>query len=187
METSAPSLLFSVEDFLRHEADGPVRHEYIGGRVHAMAGTSEAHNLISVNLVSAFHAQLRGGPCKAYMADFKVRLEINREDIFYYPDVMVACQRVGVEQYYLRYPTLLVEVLSPSTENIDRREKLLNYPQISTVEEYVLIAQDTREVTIHRRAEDWAPCLHTAQDSLAEFRSITFSLPLARIYEGVLG
>ena len=69
------------------------------------------------------------------MADFKVRLEINREDIFYYPDVMVACQLVGVEQYYLRYPTLLVEVLSPSTENIDRREKLLNYPQISTVEE----------------------------------------------------
>lgn len=121
------------------------------------------------------------------MADFKVRLEINREDIFYYPDVMVACQRVGVEHDYLRYPTLLVEVLSPSTENIDRREKLLNYPQISTVEEYVLVAQETREVTIHRRAEDWAPRLLTAPADVAEFRSIKLSLPLARIYEGVLG
>jgi Uma2 family endonuclease len=185
METSVPLLLFSVEDYLRHETDGAVRHEYIGGRIHAMAGTSEAHNLIAGNVFASFHAHLRGGPCKAYMADFKVRLEINREDIFYYPDVMVACQRVGVEQYYLRYPTLLVEVLSPSTENIDRREKLLNYPQISTLEEYVLIAQDQREVTIHRRAEDWAPRLVTAPDGAAEFRSITLTLPLARIYEGV--
>ena len=186
METSAPTLFISVEDYLRHEADGTIRHEYVMSRIHAMAGTREAHNLISVNLVSAFHVHLRGGPCKAYMADFKVRLEINREDIFYYPDVMVACQRVGVEQYYLRYPTLLVEVLSPSTENIDRREKLLNYPQISTVEDYVLIAQDTREVTIHRRAEDWAPRLLTAPADVAEFPSIKLSLPLARIYEGAL-
>lgn len=185
MESVAPTLIVSVEDYLRHEADGPVRHEYIGGRIHAMAGASEAHNLISVNLASAFHAHLRGGPCKAYMADFKVRLEINREDIFYYPDVMVACQRVGVEQYYLRYPTLLVEVLSPSTEAIDRREKLLNYPQISTVDEYVLVAQETREVTIHRRAEDWQPRLVTTPEAQVEFRSIKLSLPLARIYEGV--
>ena len=187
METSAPTLLLSVEDYLRHESDGAIRHEYIGGRVHAMAGTSEAHNTISVNLVSAFHAHLRGGPCKAYMADFKVRVEINREDIFYYPDVMVACQRTGVEQYYLRYPTLLVEVLSPSTENIDRREKLLNYPQIPTVEEYVLVSQETREVTIHRRAEDWTPRLLTSPDAVAEFRSIKLSLPLRQIYEGAIG
>jgi Uma2 family endonuclease len=186
MENSAPALQLSVEDYLRHETDGAVRHEYIGGRIRAMAGTSEGHNLIAINLVSAFHTHLRGGPCKAYMSDFKVRLEIDREDIFYYPDLMVACQRVGVEQYYLRYPTLLVEVLSPSTENIDRREKLLNYRQISTVEEYVLIAQDTREVTVHRRAEGWAPRLITAPDDTVEFRSIQLSLPLARIYEGVL-
>jgi Uma2 family endonuclease len=185
MESSAPTLLVSVEDYLRHEADGSVRHEYIGGRIHAMAGTSEHHNLISGNVFASFHAHLRGGPCKAYMADFKVRLEINREDIFYYPDVMVACQRVGVEQYYLRYPTLIVEVLSPSTESIDRREKLLNYPQISTLEEYVLIAQDTREITIHRRAEDWVPHLFNTPESLVEFRSIKLSLPLTRIYEGV--
>ncbi|MSU47994.1 MAG: Uma2 family endonuclease [Opitutus sp.] len=187
METSVPTLLCTVEDYLRHEADGAVRHEFIGGRIHAMAGTSEAHNLISGNVFASFHSHLRGGPCKAYMADFKVRLEINREDIFYYPDVMVACQRVGVEQYFLRYPTLLVEVLSPSTENIDRREKLLNYPQISTVEEYVLIAQDSREVTVHRRAEHWEPRVFTALEAAVEFRSIKLSLPLARIYEGVLG
>lgn len=186
MASTVVPLIVSVEDYLRHETDGVVRHEYIGGRIRAMAGTSERHNLISVNLVSAFHAHLRSGPCKAYMADFKVRLEINREDIFYYPDVMVACQRVGVEQYYLRYPALIVEVLSPSTEAIDRREKLLNYPQISTLDEYVLVAQDTREVTTHRRFEGWRPQLLSAAEAVVEFRSIKHSLPLAQIYEGVL-
>lgn len=186
MERSAPPLLVSLEDYLRLEADGSARHEYIGGRIHAMAGGSEQHNLISGNLLAAFHAHLRGGPCKAYMADFKVRLQINREDIFYYPDVMVGCRRDGVEQYYLRNPTLIIEVLSPSTEAIDRREKLLNYPQISSLEEYAIIAQDTREVTLHRRAESWSPQLLTSADAVVEFRSIELSLPLARIYEGVL-
>ncbi|MBI4625361.1 MAG: Uma2 family endonuclease [Verrucomicrobia bacterium] len=120
------------------------------------------------------------------MADFKVRLEINREDTLYYPDVMVACVRDGVEKYYLRYPKLIVEVLSESTEAIDRREKLLNYPTISTLAEYVLIAQDTREMTLHRREEQWRPVLLTMPDAPVEFRSIKLILPLAQIYEGVL-
>ncbi|MEO5957516.1 MAG: Uma2 family endonuclease [Opitutaceae bacterium] len=185
METVATPLYFSVEDYLKLEADGQVRHEFIGGRVHAMAGASERHNLIAMNVSNAFFNHLRGGPCKAYMADFKVRLEINREDIFYYPDVMVACMREGVEKYFLRYPKAIVEVLSPSTEAIDRREKLLNYAQIASVMEYAIVAQDTREVTLHRRDEQWRPVLLTAPESPVEFRSLKLTLPLAQIYEGV--
>jgi Uma2 family endonuclease len=98
---------------------------------------------------------------------------------------MVACVRDGVEKYYLRYPKIIVEVLSESTEAIDRREKLLNYPTISTLAEYVLIAQDTREVTVHRREEQWRPVLLTLPEALVEFRSIKLTLPLAQIYEGV--
>jgi len=183
--STATSPRLPVEDYLRYETDGQVRHEYVGGVVHAMAGTSERHNLISLTLASLFRAHVRNGPYRAYMADFKVRLEINREDIFYYPDVMVACQRVGVEQYYLRYPTLVVEVLSPSTEAIDRREKLINYPQIPTLEEYAIVSQDTREVTVHRRAEGWVPHMLNAADAVAEFRSIKLTVPLAQIYEGL--
>jgi Uma2 family endonuclease len=179
-------LLLSVDEYLRHETDGPVRHEYIGGRIHAMAGTSEEHNLIAVNLVRLFSTHLRGGPCRTYMADFKVRLEVNREDILYYPDVMVACVRDGVEKYYLRYPKLIVEVLSPSTEAIDWREKLLNCPQIPTVTEYVLVSQERREVTLHRRDEQWRSVVVTAGEAPVEFRSIKLSVPLAQIYEGVL-
>ena len=185
METAAHPLHLSVEDYLKFETDGQVRHEYIGGRVHAMAGASERHNLIAGNVFNALFNHLRGGPCRTYMADFKVRLEINREDILYYPDVMVACVRDGVEKYYLRYPKLMVEVLSESTEAVDRREKLLNYPTIPTLAEYVLIAQDIREVTLHRREEQWRPVLLTGQDALLEFRSLKLTLPFAQLYEGV--
>ncbi len=175
----------SIAEYLAAEERGSVRHEYINGVLHAMAGASERNNLIAVNVVSALHAHLRGGPCKAYMADFKVRLEINREDIFYYPDVMVACQRVGVERNFLRYPTLIVEVLSPTTEAIDRREKLLNYAQIPTMEEYALISQDTHEVTLHHRADNWMPRYLSGLESTANFRSVKLDLPLSSIYEGV--
>ena len=186
METAAHPLHLSVEDYLKFEADGQVRHEFIGGRIHAMAGTSERHNLIAMNIGNAFFNHLRGGPCKTYMADFKVRLELNREDILYYPDVMVACVRDGVEKYYLRYPKLIVEILSESTEAIDRREKLLNYPTIPTLAEYILIAQDAPEITLHRRETQWRPTVLTAKDAVVEFPSLKLSLPLAQIYDGVL-
>ena len=150
-----------------------------------MAGASEQHNLISGNIHAAFHGHLRGGPCRAYIADFKVRLEINREDIFYYPDVMVSCVRDGLEKYYLRNARLLVEVLSDSTEVIDRREKLINYPQIPTLEEYVLVAQDKPEVTLLHRSEGWKPVVVSSLEGAVEFRSIKLSMTLTEIYERV--
>jgi len=185
VEPIANPALMSVKDYLRSEASGNLRHEFIGGRIHAMAGGSERHNLIAGNVFAALHGHLQGGPCRAYMADFKVRLEINREEIFYYPDVMVNCQRVGVEEFYLRFPCLIVEVLSPSTEMIDRREKLLNYPQINTLDEYVLVAQDTMEVTIHRREQRWAPEILTNREAVADFQSIKLSMQLSLIYSGL--
>jgi Uma2 family endonuclease len=185
METAALPLHLSVEDYLKFEADAPVRHEFIGGRIHAMSGTSIRHNAIAGNLVGALFSHLRGGPCRAYFNDVKVRLEINGEDIFYYPDVMVACEHEGLEKHFLCHPKLIVEILSPSTEAIDRREKLLNYPLIPSLEEFAIVAQDTREVTLHRRDDHWRPVLLTVPDAPVEFRSIKLTVPLAQIYEGV--
>jgi Uma2 family endonuclease len=185
MESAATPLFLAVEDYLRAEAGSQVRHEYIGGRVHAMSGTSMRHNVIALNLAAIFRAHLRGGPCQTFMNDVKVRLAVNREDIFYYPDVMVACGEVQLESHYLRDPTLIVEVLSPSTENIDRREKLINYTSIPSLDEYVFVAQDTREITLHRRAEQWRPVLVSAAEAVVEFRSIKLAVPLVQIYEGV--
>src|ERR1700687_355781 len=116
MTASLPNHPISVEEYLEYEADGRTRHEYIAGEIFAMTGASLEHNLIAGNVFAAVAAHLRGGPCMAFMSDFKLRLKNNMEDIFYYPDVMVACGREGVEKYYLRNPKLIIEVLSPTTE-----------------------------------------------------------------------
>jgi Uma2 family endonuclease len=176
----------SVDEYLELEAKSEHRHEYIDGVIYAMAGASEQHELIKGNLFAAIHGHLRGGPCRAYSSDFKVRLQIERRDLFYYPDVMVACGREGVASHYLHFANLIVEVLSPSTESIDRREKFLSYKQIGTVEEYALVSQQAAQITIYRRAANWVPEMHTGPDDIAAFQSIGLSLPLAQIYEGVL-
>ena len=176
----------TVDEYLEFEARSELRHEYIDGAVYAMSGVSEDHDLITGNLFAAIHGHLRGGPCKPHTSDFKLRLKIDQKDLFYYPDIMVACTREGVDTHYLHYPKLVVEVLSPSTESIDRREKFLSYRQIATVEEYVLLSQHTEQITIYRRPEQWVPRVHTGSDDIAEFQSIGLSLTLRQIYEGVL-
>jgi Uma2 family endonuclease len=174
----------SVEDYLDFELGASTRHEYIAGEIFAMAGVSAAHNLIVGNVYSAFRNHLHGGPCRTFISDFKVRLKINMDDIFYYPDVMVACGREGLEKYFLRNPKVIVEVLSPSTEGTDRREKFIHYRRIPTLEEYIVIGQDTPEVTIHRRGTEWTPTALTALEAVAEIQSLELSLPLAQVYEG---
>lgn len=175
----------SVEEYLRLEEVSVFKHEYIGGALYAMSGVSEAHQLIAGNLFAALHNHLRGGPCRTYIADFKLRLQTSSDDVFYYPDVMVACQREGVEKHYLRYPTLIVEVLSPSTAAIDRREKRINYAQIPTVEEYVIASQEAQDLLCHRRAASWIPERVAGPQASLELRSIGLTLPLAAIYERV--
>jgi Uma2 family endonuclease len=184
--TALESRRLSVEEYLDFELGASTRHEYVAGEIFAMVGVSAAHNLIVGNVYRAFANRLHGGPCRTFFSEFKVRLKINRDDIFYYPDVMVACGREGLEKYFLRNPKVIIEVLSPSTEGTDRREKLIHYRRIPTLEEYILIGQDTPEVTIHRRSTGWTPTVLTALEAVAEIQSIELSLPLAQVYEGVL-
>jgi Uma2 family endonuclease len=115
-----------------------------------------------------------------------LRLTVNADDIFYYPDVMVVCGQNDLQVRYLSEPRLVIEVLSPSTERIDRREKAYHYREAPSVEEYVLIAQHAPHVTICRRSEAWEIQILTSPQEAAEFRSVELSLPLERIYEGVL-
>ena len=183
---AARVLPLSVADYLAFEFSGPVRHEYVAGEIHAMGGASRAHNKIAGNLFAHFHTGLRGGPCEVFAQDFKVRLEVAREEFFYYPDVVVSCHPASIEQYFLRAPTLIVEVLSPTTETIDRREKHTHYRQAPTLEEYVLAAQDKREVTVFRRATGWQGEVFTAPEARVEFRSIKQTMTIAEIYAGAL-
>lgn len=183
---AARVLPLSVADYLAFEETSAVRHEYIGGEIHAMAGESLPHNTIALNIASALRGKLRSGPCRAYVENVKVRFEIAREEIFYYPDVVVSCHPASGERLFLSQPTLIFEVLSPSTENVDRREKKLNYQQISSLEEYVIVAQERREVTIFRRAGSWVAETVNAPEAVVEFRSVQQTMTLAEIYEDVV-
>lgn len=173
----------SVTDYLSGEESAECRHEFLDGDVHAMSGASARHNTICLNLATALHRHLAGGPCRVFMADLKVHLRSAGEEYFYYPDVMVACRPDDTASHYRDHPCVLVEVMSPTTERTDRREKLFAYQQIATLEEYVLIAQDSIEVAVHRRADGWAATRPEA-DGIMELKCIGFDLPVAALYEG---
>jgi Uma2 family endonuclease len=180
--------LLTVEEYLVLEEDIAVRHEYVAGQIFAMSSPLIRHELITANLLVGFQNQLRGGPCKALSSHTKVRMRVQQDDIFYMPDMTVFCgpfTEEMLDQKYLTNPCVIVEVLSASTEAIDRREKALNYRHIPSLEEYLLVAQRTMEVTILRRSENWIPQVLTAPQDVYESRAVEVNITLADIYEGV--
>lgn len=172
-----------IEAYLAAEEAGQIRHEYVSGQLFAMVGASRAHNVISLNIASALHSNLRGTPCRVFTADMKVR--VKSADAFYYPDVVVSCEPGNDKALYLEAPKLIVEVLSPATENIDRREKRLAYQYLESLEEYAMTAQNTRRVEVYRRslAGIWEVDSYEGAET-ALLRSLDLALPLDLIYEG---
>ncbi|MFU8849236.1 MAG: Uma2 family endonuclease [Opitutales bacterium] len=175
----------TVDEYIEGELRSEVRHEYIGGQVYAMSGGSEAHNILSGNLYAALREHFRGKPCKVFMADMKLRLNIAEDDIFYYPDLLVTCDPSDDAKYYKTKPSVLVEVLSPSTERLDRREKFLSYQRLPSLEEYVLVDQEEMKVTLFRKTNEWKPEHFKAGDRLV-LPSIDFEQSLGDLYEDVL-
>ena len=176
----------SVEDYLAGELKSEVRHEYLRGLVYAMAGTSGEHNIICQNLLIALRSHLRGKPCQVFMESVKLRLRTAHEDIFYYPDLIVTCDPRDTEGYFKKFPKVLLEVLSPDTERIDRREKFSGYTQIDSLEEYILVAQDPTEVIVFRRATHWRSEAANQPQQQLRIESLDFTLSLPAIYDGVL-
>ena len=178
----------TVDQYLAFEQQSPARHEYLAGEVFAMTGSSLQHTAIATRLFAAVTSHLRGTPWQAFASDVRVRVRTNMRDYFYYPDMLVLSDSDrdadggGGSGPFVRTARLIAEVISPATENIDRREKAMMYREITSLEEYVLIAQEECEVTIFRRRQNWRPVICNALDDLAELRSIGLSLPLAHIY-----
>jgi len=174
---------WSVEEYLDMEQRSPVRHEFVGGMIFAMTGASFAHALIVRNLVTTLDRHLRGRPRHVVALDVKVRVEA--ASAFYYPDVLVVCDVEGQQTQQVDNPTLLVEVLSPSTETVDRREKRLNYQTLDSLREYVLVAQDRALVEVDRRTEGGWVVESAGGDDAIELQSIGLRLPLSEIYRDV--
>jgi Uma2 family endonuclease len=140
---------FSPEEYLAMEQENSIRHEYRQGLVYAMAGGSDDHSRLAINLLTELNLHLREGDCQFFSGDVKVNY---KADFFYYPDAFVTCDpRDRQDRYVKRYPKLIAEVLSPATEEFDRRDKFEDYAHLDSLEEYVLIAQDAVEVECRRK------------------------------------
>jgi len=176
----------SLDEYMAFEEQSPFQHEYVNGVVHAMTDPSLDHARISGELFTAVKTHLRGGPCEAFVADAKLQIRSATEEVVYYPDLIVACNRKEWGDNFVINPKLVAEIASPSTRHIDRREKAMTYRRVPSIEEYVLLEQNEYRVTVYRRAENWRPQVYSGPDAVAEFQSISLSVPLAQIFEGTL-
>lgn len=184
MSAAIQPLVLSAEQYLAGEETSPIRHEFVRGYVYAMAGASKRHNEICLNVAELLRAHLRGGSCRTSMADVKLRPHFD-DELFYYPDLMVTCDPRDTHPLFNRFPKLIIEVASESTEMLDRREKLLEYLRIETLEEYVMISQNRREITVFRRSNEWRPQVFTGADEEIRLESIGLVITPAAAYADV--
>ena len=177
----------SAEDYLAAELQADVKHEFDNGYVASMVGASRAHNLIALTVASEIKQHLKGKPCRCYMSDMKVRIQTRGNDQFYYPDVMVSCDEHPPSEYYEVNPILIVEVLSPTSETRDKLEKLAAYSSLSSLVEYLTIAQDRVEIGCYTMGEGKTHLTRYADGDTVELASIGLSLPVMTIYADVAG
>lgn len=157
MSTATKPLYVSPEEYLYYENDrndNAEKCEYANGVVYMMAGASRSHNRVSGAFFAQLFNHLAGSPCQVFQGDMKVAIQALHDTRFYYPDVQVTCEE-ETNSHYNTSPCLIVEVLSNSTARTDRNEKLSGYRLIPALQEYVLCAQDSPLVEIHRRRTEW--------------------------------
>jgi Uma2 family endonuclease len=178
-----PSFI-TVDDYLAGEAESPIKHEYIDGEVFAMGGASDAHVTIAGNVFSLLRAHLRGGPCRVYITDMKLRVE--RANAFFYPDVLVTCAAAdAAEPDFKRAPTVIIEVLSKSTEGYDRGDKFARYRLLDSLQEYVLIDSRRRAIEVFSRHADGWLLQPVTEAGPLKLQTVDFACTMDEVYEDV--
>jgi len=180
---------FTSEQYLEMERSAPYKSEYLHGEIFAMAGASRAHNRISTNVAAALTVLLRGEPCEAFSND--MRVQVNESGMYTYPDIVVVC---GEPQFRdeaedtLLNPTVIVEVLSRSTEAYDRGEKFAWYSRLDSLCDYLLIAQDRyrAEQFVRQPDHQWLATEATAPDAVLHLSSLGCDLLLSEVYDKVV-
>ena len=188
MFVSKNNFYISPEEYLEGERVSPIKHEYRRGHVYAMTGAKKPHIVISVNLASLLNNHLRESSCLVLSSDIKVRLE--EANCYYYPDVAVTCDErdTSSTEDFILYPSLIIEVLSPSTASFDRGDKFADYQTASSLQEYVLITQSEIKIECFRLNVEgnWVSQIYRQGDTV-EFVSAKFSCAISEIYEKVPG
>ena len=187
MSNLAEAQRLTLEDYLAGEEASDVKHEYIAGEVFAMAGATEEHVTISLNMGTLLRAHVRGTPCRVYMADMKLQVATQTSANVFYPDVFVTCSSSDAgERKLKREPTLIIEVLSESTEAYDRGAKFAHYRQLETLREYVLIDSRSRSIEVFRRCDQGWLLSPVASDAPLVLESLEFSCDQDAVYEDVV-
>lgn len=183
----------SVEEYLRSEETSPVKREYVngfvyaidnGGGVLAQAGSSKAHAEIIMNIMEVLRPAARKRGCRAFASEIKLRLD--GQNSFYYPDVMVACGPEPRDQYAETAPCLLVEVLSRGTASIDRHAKYAAYTGIPSLQTYLIVEQAERRVYAYERGGERWKLTEYVGEGVIGLSCLGMDLPLEQIYAGVV-
>lgn len=185
---SAERALLTVDEYFALEERTGIKHEYLNGQVYQMSGASIGHNRIVRNIIGSLYTKLRGSPCEVFPSD--LRVFVKKTGLYTYPDVVIICgniERTGKKPDTVTNPVVLIEVLSPSTESYDRGTKFWHYRTIPTLQEYIVIAQDTMHVEHHIRQADnrWLLIDYLYADNVIQINAIQTELSLADMYEDV--
>ena len=179
-----PQSKLSLDEFIAWEETQPERHEFVRGEVFAMTGARRVHGLVSLNVAAGLKSLLRGSPCRVFTESMKLKVA---SDVLFYPDVFVTCDRDDLQtELVFQAPTVVVEVLSPSTQAYDRGAKFTWYRSLPSLREYLLVDPDTRELQLFRRGEQGLFTLHDLTGATAvTLASLAVSLPTAEIFDGL--
>ncbi len=183
-----PKTFLTPEQYLEIERKAEYKSEYFGGEMFAMAGAREAHILIVGNVVSQIHSQVRSGPSRVYTSNMRVR--VGATGLYTYPDVVVVCGEprfLDEQRDTLLNPTLVVEVLSPTTEAYDRGRKFEHYRSLESLKEYLLIASERigAELFTRQPSGQWLLTAATRPEETIELPSVACRVTLADLYEKV--
>lgn len=186
--SAVPQTKLSEAEYLAKERKADFKSEFYRGEMFAMSGASREHILITGNLVAALHTQFKGRCCEVYSND--MRIKVSATGLYTYPDLVIVCgepEFVDAEVDTLLNPTVLIEVLSPSTESYDRGAKAEQYRRIPSLREHVLIAQDRPHVDVLIRQADGSWLLRETDDleQVVSLPSVSVSLPMREIYDRI--
>lgn len=179
--TTKNSVSLTEAQYLDAIRDSELKHEFVNGRAVAMAGASPNHCKLTNNISRLFGNHLQDTPCYPFSSDMRLKTSTGSHR---YPDVLVVCDD-EFNNDATETPTIIVEVISHSTRKIDEREKFLEYINIETLEEYVLVEQDIVSIIVFRRTNDWRPAHYYIGETVL-FDAIDLSLSVAEIYHRVI-
>ncbi|MDI1431554.1 Uma2 family endonuclease [Polyangium sorediatum] len=187
MNDPAHKLKYTFAEYVAYDEASETKHEYVDGEIHAMAGSTARHSLLTTGMSSALSQALRDRGCRVFSPDMRIRVQ--ETGLATYPDVSVVCGKLEFDpesSTTLTNPLLIAEVLSPSTEKYDRRQKFNHYRLIPTLREYLLVSQDERHITHYTRNEDDTWTLRDVRLSQPlALRTLGVTLSLDDIYRGV--